>query len=104
MKTMIILGDGAQHSLYSLGWTTNCFSLHSCNTWAKDGAGIRSMFGSDGAIFNGIVAYHSLELCIGGGVACHGLCFASKDCVAYFTLGEALVAFADGLYHGHGQF
>jgi hypothetical protein len=81
----------------------NHFSLHSCDAQAKDGAGFRNMFGSDGAIFNEIVVYHSLELCIGG-VACQGLCFASKDCIAYYTLVEAIVAFADGLYHGHSQF
>ncbi len=103
MKRMIIIRDVAWRSLYLLGWTTNCFSLHSCNARAKDAVGIRNMFGSYGAFFNGIVAYHSLELCIGG-VACHGLCFASKDSIVYFALGEALVAFADGLYHGHGQF
>jgi hypothetical protein len=60
------------------------------------------VFGFDGAFFNSFASHHGLELGVGG-VACHGLAFASNYVAAYLAFCEAFVVLADGLNHCHGQ-
>jgi hypothetical protein len=74
--------------------------MHSCNARAKDRVGVGDVNWFDGTIFNGVASHHSLELSIGG-VAGHGLSFASKDGIFNPVLGEPFVVLAYGLHHCH---
>ncbi len=59
------------------------------------------MLGFDGAIFNGFIPHHIIELSVGG-MPGHGLCLVRGNGIKDFALGETLVVLAHGLNHGHG--
>ncbi len=99
---MKIVGNTAWCRLYVVRFATSSSSAHSCNVWTEYGGGISNVFGFDREIFNSVASHHGLKLGVGG-VACHGLAFASNYGIAYLAFCEAFVALADGLKHCHGR-
>jgi hypothetical protein len=89
METMKIIKNTTWRRLYLVGFAANSFPAHSCDARTKYGVGVSNVFGFDEAIFNSVASDHGLNLGVGG-VACHGLAFASDYGIVYLMFMKPL--------------